>query len=169
MAGGVACLLLGWFAFVRQVPVPLLSLVDLGIHELGHLVTYVFPDLLTAMAGSAFQVLVPMGLAAYFWLRGPDLLATGLCLAWAGTSAQQVAAYVADAPFQRLPLIGGQHDWAFILGRLGLLDWAAGLAMAVRVAAVLLVLGGVASCVWGIVRARREGPTVTPSSPAWQA
>jgi hypothetical protein len=39
--GGVAvCLLFGWIRFVRATRVPLLSLVDLGFHELGHLLTY---------------------------------------------------------------------------------------------------------------------------------
>ncbi len=27
-----------------------------------------------------------------------------------------VSIYIADAPFQRLPLIGGSHDWAYLLG-----------------------------------------------------
>jgi len=170
VAGVGTCLLLGWFAFVREAPVPLLSLVDLGIHELGHMLTYVFPDLVTAVAGSAFQVLVPVGLAAYFWLVGRDRMASGLCLAWAGTSAQQVAVYAADAPYQRLVLLGGEHDWAFILTRLGLLDRAGGLALAVRWLGLLLLMAGIGSCLWGLVRAHRDrrAPEVS-SGPAWSA
>jgi hypothetical protein len=42
--GGVfVCLLFGWIAFVRGAGVPLLGLVDLGFHELGHLLTYPYP------------------------------------------------------------------------------------------------------------------------------
>ena len=43
-AGAVSwCAALGWFAFVRNTRVPLLSLADLGFHELGHMVMYVVP------------------------------------------------------------------------------------------------------------------------------
>jgi len=37
-------------------------------------------------------------------------------LAWAGTSAWDASVYIADAPYERLQLIGGDHDWAFLLG-----------------------------------------------------
>jgi hypothetical protein len=36
-AGAAVCFVLGWFAFVRGTSVPVLSLADLGVHELGHL------------------------------------------------------------------------------------------------------------------------------------
>jgi hypothetical protein len=167
VAGLAGCLVLGWFAFVRAEPVPILRLVDLGIHELGHLLTYVFPEIITAVAGSAFQVLVPVGLAVGFWFGLRDRMAAGLCLAWAGSSAQQVAVHVADAPYQRLPLIGGEHDWAFILGRLGMLDGAEGVATAVRGLGLVLLLAGMAACLWGLPRANRTtvtpGPTLEPA------
>lgn len=160
VAGLAGCLVLGWFAFVRGEAVPVLRLVDLGVHELGHLLTYVFPDMITAVAGSAFQILVPVGLALVFWFGVSDRMAAGLCLAWAGSSAQHVEVYVADAPHQRLPLIGGEHDWAFILGRMGLLDRAEGVATVVRGLALVLLLAGMAACLWGLARANRT--TVAP-------
>jgi hypothetical protein len=165
VAGLAGCLVLGWFAFVRGRPVPILDLVDLGVHELGHLLTYVFPDLITAVAGSALQVLVPVGLAVTFWLTIRDRMAAGLCLAWAGTSAQQVAVYVADAPYQRLPLIGGHHDWAFILGRLGMVDRADELATAIRGLGALLLVAGMAACLWGLARANRDQPQTASLEP----
>jgi hypothetical protein len=163
VAGLAGCLVLGWFAFVRGGPVPVLHLVDLGVHELGHLLTYVLPDLVTAVAGSAFQILVPVGLAVGFWLGVRDRMAAGLCLAWAGSSAQQVAVYVADAPYQRLPLIGGEHDWAFILGRLGILDRAEGVATAVRGLGLVLLLAGMAACLWGLAHSDRTAATPAPN------
>ena len=110
VAGAGVCFLLGFFAFVRDTRVPLLGLVDLGFHELGHLVTYVLPDVVTAAMGSVTQVLVPAGLAAYFLFVRRDLLGGGLCLAWAATSAQDASVYIADAPFQRLRLIGDRKS-----------------------------------------------------------
>src|SRR5262245_13879054 len=64
------CAIAGWFAFVRGARVPVLWGVDLGFHELGHLVMYILPinQVLTAAMGSIMQCAVPAGLAAYFWL-----------------------------------------------------------------------------------------------------
>jgi hypothetical protein len=141
-----ACAVMGFIALVLRDRVPLLGLVNLGFHELGHLVTYPFPDLFTAMMGSITQVAVPAGLAAYFGWARRDPVAAGLCLAWAGSSAQEASVYIADAPYQDLPLIGGHHDWAFVLGRLGALDAADELATVVLFLAWGLVLGGIALC-----------------------
>jgi hypothetical protein len=151
VAGIVACALIGYFPFVQQRRVPLLGGVDLGFHELGHMLTYVFPDILTAIMGSVFQVAVPLGLAAYFWFRRRDLLAAGLCLAWAGASAADVSVYIADAPFKHLPLIGGSHDWAFLLGPAAFdnLEGAAAIAGVVKALGGLLVLAGFALCFRG--------------------
>ncbi len=150
VAGLVLCAVLGWFAFAKAEPVPLLSLVDLGFHELGHLLTYVLPPVITAAMGSITQVLVPLGLATYFLLRR-DRLGGGACLAWAATSAQNASVHVADAPFQRLHLIGGQHDWAFVLGprHLNMLDKAHVIAAIVHGAGLFMLLAGVAVCVSG--------------------
>src|SRR5437016_5104483 len=46
------CLLLAYFPFVRHTRVPLLGLVDLGFHELGHLVTHMLPAVIMAAMGS---------------------------------------------------------------------------------------------------------------------
>lgn len=147
-AGLAACGVLVWIGIVRASPIPLLAYVDLGFHELGHLVAAPLPDLTAALAGSLAQIGVPTGLAVYFLLRQRDLLAVGLCLTWAGTSARNVAIYVADAPFQTLPLIGGQHDWAYILA--GNLGAAPAIAGAVTFVAWLLALGGMGACLLGL-------------------
>lgn len=153
--GGIAgCLLLAWFSIVRDVRVPLLGLVDLGFHELGHLLTYPLPDVVTAAMGSITQVGVPLGLAAYFAFARRDAVGAGLCIAWAGTSARDAAVYVADAPFERLQLIGGDHDWAFVLGpaHLDALDAAGTIASVIRVGGTALVLAGVLCCASGLLR-----------------
>jgi hypothetical protein len=112
------CALTGWFAFANSSRVPLLSLVDLGFHELGHLVMYILPihEVLTAAMGSIFQCMVPLGLGAYFWFVRRDGIGATACLAWSATNFQDVSVYIADAPVQELQLIGGEHDWGTILG-----------------------------------------------------
>ena len=81
-----------------------------------------------------------------------------LCLAWAGTSAHEASIYIADAPYERLELIGGYHDWAFVLGpggprRAWTRAGAGRRAWSTR-AGIALVVIGVAGCLarpllWG--------------------
>jgi hypothetical protein len=163
VAGIATCLVLGFFAFVRGARVPLLGLVDLGFHELGHLLTYPLPDVVTAAMGSVTQALVPLGLATYFLLIRRDLVGGSVCLGWAATSAQDVSVYIADAPYQRLTLIGGEHDWAFVLGpdHLNMLGGAHIIAAVVNALGLLMLLAGMACCALGLfrgIRARRGRP-----------
>ena len=157
VAGIALCLFLAFFPFVRGTRVPLLGLVDLGFHELGHLVTSMLPAVITAAMGSITQVAVPLGIAVYFWFARRDRLAAGVCLTWAGTAARDAAVYIADAPYQRLTLIGGEHDWAFVLGpsHLNVLDKAGLIAAAVTGFAVVLVIAGTAACGSGLFRPER--------------
>lgn len=145
-AGAAWCVLLGWFfASGRQVPV--LSLVDLGFHELGHLVTYVLPwELVTAAMGSVAQIAVPLGLAAYFLVVRRERVSAAICLAWAATSAWSVHVYIADAPHERLPLIGGDHDWAFILHDLDQMAAAPALARLVWLFGLTCLAAGLTLC-----------------------
>ena len=137
--------LIGWFAFVRQQPVPLLDGFDFAVHEAGHLIAFPLPDLGMFLAGSVAQVAFPMAMAAYFGARR-DPAAAGFCLAWAGASMWDVSVYVADAPVQALPIVGGQHDWAYILGRLGALDRAGSIAGWIELAGGIVLLVGVGLC-----------------------
>lgn len=137
---------IGWCAFVADRPVPILDWFDLGIHEVGHLVAFPLPELLMFMAGSFAQIAFPAAMAAYFmWVRR-DPASGGFCLAWAGTSAWDVAVYVADAPFQALPLVGGgRHDWAFILGHFDAVDQAGRVAGWIETTGAVMVLAGMAA------------------------
>lgn len=158
--------LLWWVAFHHHERVPILTYVNLGIHELGHFVTYAFSDLVTAMMGSVAQVAAPVALAAYFLIRRGDWMATAVCLAWAATSALEVAIYVADAPYEELQLVGGYHDWAFILGPDGYdaLGSAAGIADSIRDWALIGIVTAFALCLAGCTReAYEEEPAASTS------
>jgi hypothetical protein len=120
VAAAALAAVVAWFAFVAHREVPILDWFDLGIHEVGHMVMIVAPRMLMFIAGSAAQIAVPLGLAWYFGIARRDAAGGGFCLAWAGASAWDVSVYIADAPVQALPLIGGgQHDWAYLLGSRG--------------------------------------------------
>lgn len=153
VAGAGVCGLLWYIAFRRGERVPLLEIVDLAFHELGHFVTYVLPEVVTAMAGSVAQVAVPLGLGLYFLLIRRDLLGAGLCLAWAATSAQAVSVYIADANYEELPLIGTHHDWATALGpaHLDALRGSEAIASHVRQGGQVLAAVGFVLCAIGPV------------------
>jgi hypothetical protein len=163
IATGVVLLVFAW-TLVRDVRVPLLSLVDLGFHELGHLVTMWLPELVMMMAGSIVQVAVPLGLAVYFVVGHPDRHGTALCAGWAATAAADGARYVADAPYERLPLIGGDHDWAFVLHHFDLLGRAELFANLVRVFAWGLLAAAVAWLCWPWIERLLTGSDPTLSS-----
>lgn len=137
----------------------MLSLVDLGFHELGHLVGYALPwELVTAALGSVAQIAVPLGLSAYFLFLRHERVSAAVCIAWAATSAWGVHAYIADAPFERLDLIGGDHDWAFILHDLDQMGAAAGLARLVWVFGLGCLATGLALCI-------AEASFIPPAAP----
>jgi hypothetical protein len=62
--------------------------------------------------------------------------------------------YIADAPYERLELIGGEHDWAFVLGELGRVEQAATIASIVRGAGVLVLGAAVVIACWAALRPR---------------
>lgn len=171
---GVPVLLLfGWFAFVRGTRVPLLGWLDLAVHEFGHVWTMWLPRVINLAMGGGTQVMLPLGIAAGLWWKSRDPLGAALALGWAGTSAQDASVYIADAPFQRLQLIGGVHDWATLLGP-SHLDalWAADdLGRLVWFTGLLLWLTGLGVLGWhgwaGRQRAQGSGDEVAPPPDTW--
>ena len=80
------------------------------------MLTYSASELTNALAGSIAQVAVPVLIALYFFFRRGDWVATGVCLAWAATSALEVSLVRGRRAAQQIDLIADSHDWAFILG-----------------------------------------------------
>lgn len=100
--------------------------IDLVIHEAGHTVALFLPRFLYVLAGSAFQVMLPAVCAwTFLYQRQPGSFAVALF--WMGESVTDLAIYMADAKRRALPLLGGDptgHDWHYLLGHLGLVNWA---------------------------------------------
>ncbi|HUG83360.1 MAG TPA: hypothetical protein VMM13_02285 [Euzebya sp.] len=159
-----------WWPFVRGVRVPLLGWIDLAIHEFGHVATIWLPRAVNLAMGSGIQIAVPLLLAAAFWFKSKDPLGAGLGLAWAGTSAQDASVYIADAPVQRLQLIGGVHDWGTLLGpqHLDALSAADDLARLTWTAGFLMTLGGCAIVArWGWLAFSQDAAPAGPLPDSW--
>ena len=125
---------------------------NLGIHELGHYVFRPFGELLAAAGGTILQCLAPV-ISAVLFVRQRDPFAVAVCIAWLSTNLFDVAIYAGDARAMALPLVtpgGGavQHDWNFILGRLGLLAWDRTIAGAFRWTGIASMAAAIALGGW---------------------
>lgn len=112
---------------------------DLPIHETGHIVFGWGGEVLTALGGTLFQLIIPLVFVIYFWRR-KDRHAASVALWWVGQNCFNIARYIADARAQELPLVGGgEHDWAFLLATWRLLPQDTAIAYYVRGFAWLLI------------------------------
>lgn len=149
----VALLVYGLYDLAHLGRGTLLDGVDLAIHETGHLVFGPFGEFIGFAGGTLFQLIMPLTFVGYFVRRG-DQHAASVALWWVGQNCGHIAWYVADARAMALPLVGGgEHDWNYPLGELGLLAQDQAIAHAVVVTGVLLVLG---SAAWGFMTAGRS-------------
>ncbi len=144
----------------------LIDNVDLAIHETGHLLFGPFGEFIGALGGTLFQVIVPTVFVVYF-VRQRDRHAASVALWWVAQNFWNISVYVRDARAQLLPLVGGgEHDWAYLLWRLALLEQDQGIARVVHAIGVLIF---VSSVWWGITTAgtsRFEGGSKASATPS---
>jgi hypothetical protein len=94
---------------------------DLPIHEFGHYLFWPFGQFMHVAGGTIFQVLFPCAFMVYFAKR-KDYHAASVVLWWVAENFWNISVYASDAVATELPLLGGgEHDWSYMLGRLGLL------------------------------------------------
>ncbi len=122
----------------------LFKTLNLGIHELGHVVFHAFGRFMEMLGGSLFQCLVPL-LVIFAFLKQRDFFGMAWCFSWLGTNLFDVATYVADARARKLTLVSPftdapKHDWFNILLELKMLHHDQRIAGALRVAATLSML-----------------------------
>ncbi len=143
-----------------------ISRANLVFHEAGHIIFGFFGELITAAAGTATQVLVPL-ICAVAFLRQLNAFGAAVATWWAGQSLIDSAPYINDARAQQLVLLGGvtgrdapgYHDWNNVLSRLGLLAYDHTFAKAAHLLGSLLI---VLALVWGgyqLVRQYRNRET----------
>ena len=115
------------------------DVLDLPIHETGHIVFGWGGEVLAALGGTLFQLIIPLVFVIDFWRR-KDRHAASVALWWVGQNCFNIARYIADARAQELPLVGGgEHDWAFLLASWRLLPQDTAIAYYARGFAWLLI------------------------------
>jgi hypothetical protein len=100
--------------------------IEFGIHEASHLVTAFLPPIICASAGSIGEMSFTF-LLAYAAYRAKSYFGLIFALLWVTLAMNSAGIYMADARAQQLQLVGAgpdpQHDWHFVFGQLGWLDW----------------------------------------------
>ena len=176
LALAVVLALLAWGAFHGEEGyVPLLSDIDLAIHEFGHMLFMPFGiqflgNTMMILGGSLTQVAFPLIFFGYFLRKHDDaprrdLFAAMVCLWWSAINLLDVSIYCADSRAGRLMLIDGStgqesdgHDWNNLLGRWGLLQHDIGIARGMRAIAWLVCVASIVVAVWSALQQRREQP-----------
>jgi hypothetical protein len=135
-------------------PIIVIDLINLYIHEAGHLFFRIFPRFLEVLGGSLFQVLLPLLLAIVTFRQTPQHVVYPLF--WVGESMVNVSPYIRDADQLKLTLIakGLTHDWAYLLH--GNLQMAAPLADAVLIVGITVCTAAIGAGTYYAVRVFRE-------------
>ncbi|HEY4734446.1 MAG TPA: hypothetical protein VIH53_07845 [Gemmatimonadaceae bacterium] len=169
---------LAWRAFRDELgSVPLVSDIDLGIHEFGHMLFMPFgiPILggtMVILGGSLTQVMFPLIFVVYFLRKKEDgarrdVFAAMVCLWWSAINLLDVAIYCADSRAGQLMLLNGLtgeesdgHDWYNLLSGWGLLEHDTAIARWMRGIAGLTCMASITAALWTqlplISRSRRE-------------
>lgn len=98
---------------------------ELAIHEAGHVFFAFFGEFIRMAGGTLLQLIVP-AMLVFGFLRGNYRPGVQFSLFLLGHSLLNVSVYVQDARLQMIPLVGGRHvrhDWNWMLGTLGILEW----------------------------------------------
>ena len=137
-----------------------LHLVDLPIHEFGHLLFRPFGQWMMYLGGSLFQCLLPalIGVGFIWKMRNP--FGAAFCLWWTAENILDVAPYIYDAKLMALPLTGEwndevaelhvlRHDWHNILLPFNAVNsaWTLG-NLAHFIGAAVMVLSWVWAAAW---------------------
>jgi hypothetical protein len=171
--------LLAWLAFGAfhgdDGYVPLLSEIDLAIHEFGHMLFMPFGiqflgNTMMILGGSLTQVVFPLLFVGYFLRKREDgqrldVFAAMVCLWWSGINLLDVSIYCADSRAGELMLLDGLtgkesdgHDWNNLLTRWGLLDHDTVIARYMRAIAWLVCVASIIVAVWSALQQPREKP-----------
>ena len=147
-----------YFLWIVATPMDgsFLDIVDLPIHETGHLLFRPFGEFMMFAGGSIFQVVVPAVFVGYF-IWHEKYYSAAIVLFWVGQSFINIHIYASDAVNMNLPLVGGGlHDWNYLLRETGLLGKTAAVASFFRLVGSLIILAAGGISVYYSFKKREE-------------
>jgi len=113
----------GIYFLINRGSYTFLDLIDLFIHEPGHLIFGLFGEFVQFLGGTLMQIILPLGIAIAFLYKGQKYLSQ-IFFFWLGHNFINISVYVDDANKMKLRIIGGAHDWNWILNKIGLIEYA---------------------------------------------
>jgi len=154
-----AVLLSLYFLSIAYAPLngSFLDLVDLPIHETGHLLFRPFGEFMMVAGGSLFQIIMPAVFVGYF-VWNERYYSAAIVLLWVGQSILNVFVYAADAVVMQLVLTSGMtgsegsfHDWNYLLTQMGLIKSTKIIANIIRLFGTLTIIAaGILSIYYSI-------------------
>jgi hypothetical protein len=159
-----AVLMSVYFLSIAYAPLQgsFLDLVDLPIHETGHLLFRPFGEFMMVAGGSLFQIIVPAIFAGYFlWNR--KFYSAAIVLFWVGQSVLNVFVYAADSVSMQIVLTSGLtgsegsfHDWNYLLTETGLINSTKTVAGAIRFLGTLTIIAAGILSIYYSIRPQKE-------------
>lgn len=143
-----AVLLAIYFLWIAYDPMQgsFLDLVDLPIHETGHLIFRLLGEFMGIAGGSLFQLILPAVFVGYF-VRRLQYYSAAIVLFWLGQSILNVWVYAADAVVMQLVLTSGFtgsegsfHDWNYLLTKTGLIGSTKIVAGLIRMTGTVVIM-----------------------------
>lgn len=137
-----------YFLWIAYAPMDgsFLDLVDLPIHEFGHILFSPFGQFIGVLGGSLFQIIMPAIFIGYFWWN-EKYYSAAIVLFWFGQSILNVFVYAQDAVTMQLVLLGGFtgsegsfHDWNYLLTETGLIGSTKMVAGLIRLLGTLCII-----------------------------
>jgi hypothetical protein len=139
----------------------LFSAITLVFHEMGHVLFAPFGQTLMIAGGSLTQLAIPMVAALLLLKQQGDYFGFSVGTAWLGFSALDLARYIGDARAMELPLVSlgpeAEHDWFYLLSRMGWLRYDTRIAGAVAALGAVVLVLSIAFGIWlclGMARSR---------------
>ncbi len=167
----VVLVLIGMTAFNRDEGwIPLLSDINLAIHEFGHMLFMPFGEPGVILGGSLTQVAFPLLFVGYFlWGKREhrDRHAATVCLWWTSINLLSVAIYMSDARAGKLMLITGTtgeddpgtHDFYMLFARWGVLNNDTVYGGRMKAVASLVFLVSTIGGLWAAYNSGRVSPS----------
>lgn len=143
-----AALMSVYFLWIAYAPMngSFLDLVDLPIHEFGHILFSPFGQFISVAGGSLFQVIMPAIFVGYF-VWNEKYYSASIVLFWVGQSILNVYVYAQDAVVMQIVLLGGLtgsegsfHDWNYLLTETGLIGSTKTVAGLIRFSGTILII-----------------------------
>jgi hypothetical protein len=137
--------------------------ITLAFHEMGHILFAPFGEVLMIAGGSIIQLAIPIIAALLLLWRQGDYFGFAVGGAWLGFSALDLSRYIGDARALQLPLVSlgpeAEHDWWYLLSRMGWLRHDTRIAGLVHGLGTLILIASIAFALWLCwVMARRSTP-----------